>query len=111
VYGGLQDNGSWYGPSSSPGGVNARDWNSVGYGDGYRVLRHPTKNIIYSEMQGAQAVWRYDVENNRTRTIQPLKRKGDPDLRFNWNPPMAISNFVEDRFYMGSQFVHSSDDM
>jgi len=111
VYGGLQDNGSWYGPSSSPGGVNARDWNSVGYGDGYRVLRHPTKNIIYSEMQGAQAVWRYDVENNRTRTIQPMKRKGDPDLRFNWNPPMAISAFVEDRFYMGSQFVHRSDDM
>lgn len=111
VYGGLQDNGSWYGPSSSPGGVNARDWNSVGYGDGYRVLRHPTKNIIYSEMQGAQNVWRYDVENNRTRTIQPMKRKGDPDLRFNWNPPMAISAFVEDRFYMGSQFVHRSDDM
>ncbi len=111
VYGGLQDNGSWYGPSSSPGGVNARDWNSVGYGDGYRVLRHPTKNIIYSEMQGAQNVWRYDVENNRTRTIQPMKSKGDPDLRFNWNPPMAISAFVPDRFYMGSQFVHRSDDM
>ncbi|PHS64062.1 MAG: hypothetical protein COB12_08750 [Flavobacterium sp.] len=111
VYGGLQDNGSWYGPSSSPGGVNARDWNSVGYGDGYRVLKHPTKNIIYSEMQGAQAVWRYDVENNRTRTIQPMKSKGDPDLRFNWNPPMAISAFVEDRFYMGSQFLHRSDDM
>ncbi len=111
VYGGLQDNGSWYGPSSSSGGVNARDWNSVGYGDGYRVLRHPTKNIIYSEMQGAQNVWRYDVDNNRTRTIQPMKRKGDPDLRFNWNPPMAISAFVPDRFYMGSQFVHRSDDM
>jgi len=111
VYGGLQDNGSWYGPSSSPGGVNARDWNSVGYGDGYRVLKHPTKNIIYSEMQGALNVWRYDVDNNRTRTIQPMKRKGDPDLRFNWNPPMAISAFVPDRFYMGSQFVHKSDDM
>ena len=39
VYGGLQDNGSWYGPSSSPGGINARDWNSVGYGDGFRVLK------------------------------------------------------------------------
>src|SRR5690606_24155670 len=45
VYGGLQDNGSWYGPSSSPGGVEARDWNVVGVGDGYRVLRHPTKKI------------------------------------------------------------------
>lgn len=111
VYGGLQDNGSWYGPSSSPGGVNARDWNSVGFGDGFRVLKHPTKNIIYSEMQGAANVWRYDADRNRTKTIQPLPRKGDPDLRFNWNPPMAVSHHVPDRFYMGSQFLHKSDDM
>ena len=82
VYGGLQDNGSWYGPSSSPGGVNARDWNSVGYGDGFRVLKHPTKNIVYSEMQGAENVWRYDVDRNRTKTIQPLPKKGDPELAF-----------------------------
>lgn len=111
VYGGLQDNGSWYGPSSSPGGVNARDWNSVGYGDGFRVLKHPTKNIIYSEMQGAENVWRFDVDKNRTRTVQPMKRKGDPDLRFNWNAPMAVSAHAPDRFYMGSQFLHKSDDM
>ncbi|MFT4670058.1 MAG: photosystem II stability/assembly factor-like uncharacterized protein [Flavobacteriaceae bacterium] len=111
VYGGLQDNGSWYGPSSSPGGVNARDWNSVGYGDGFRVLKHPTKNIIYSEMQGAANVWRYDVDKNRTKTVQPLPKKGDPDLRFNWNAPMAVSSHVPDRFYMGSQFVHRSDNM
>lgn len=111
VYGGLQDNGSWYGPSSSPGGINARDWNSVGYGDGFRVLKHPTKNIIYSEMQGADNVWRYDVEKNRTKTIQPLPKIGDEKLRFNWNAPMAISSHVPDRFYMGSQFLHMSDDM
>jgi hypothetical protein len=49
VYGGLQDNGSWYGPSESPGGIENRDWFSVGQGDGFRVYRHPTKaNITYS---------------------------------------------------------------
>ncbi len=111
VYGGLQDNGSWYGPSSSPGGINARDWNSVGYGDGFRVLKHPTKNIIYSEMQGAENVWRYDVDNKRDKTIQPLPQKGKPKLRFNWNAPMAISTHQPDRFYMGSQFLHKSEDM
>jgi len=111
VYGGLQDNGSWYGPSSSPGGVNARDWNSVGYGDGFRVLKHPTKNIIYSEMQGAQNVWRYDVDRNRTKTVQPLQESGKDKLRFNWNGPMAVSAHVPDRFYMGSQYLHKSDDM
>ncbi|GEQ86347.1 hypothetical protein ULMS_18550 [Patiriisocius marinistellae] len=111
VYGGLQDNGSWYGPSTSPGGVNARDWNSVGYGDGFRVLKHPTKNIVYSEMQGAENVWRYDIDRNRTKTIQPLPKKGDAELRFNWNAPMAVSAHQPDRFYMGSQFLHVSEDM
>ncbi|MCZ6520711.1 MAG: hypothetical protein O6848_04380 [Bacteroidetes bacterium] len=111
VYGGLQDNGSWWGPSSSPGGVEARDWNPIGVGDGFRVLKHPTKNIIYSEMQGAINVWRYDVDRNQTKTIQPLPVAGDPKLRFNWNAPMAISKAQPDRFYMGSQFLHMSEDM
>ncbi len=111
VYGGLQDNGSWYGPASKSGGIVAGDWKSVGYGDGFRVLKHPTKNIIYSEMQGANAVWRFDVDNKRVRTIQPLRRKDDPKLRFNWNAPMAVSNHKPDRFYMGSQFLHKSEDM
>lgn len=111
VYGGLQDNGCWYGPSSAPGGVTARNWNSIGYGDGFRVLKHPTKNIIYSEMQSAANVWRYDVDRNRTTTVQPQPKKGDPELRFNWNAPMAVSAFVPDRIYMGSQFLHRSDDM
>jgi hypothetical protein len=111
VYGGLQDNGSWYGPSSSPSGINASDWESVGFGDGFRVLKHPTKNIIYSEMQGAENVWRYDVDQKLIKTIQPLPQKGYPKLRFNWNGPMAISAHQPDRFYMGSQFLHKSEDM
>ena len=111
VYGGLQDNGSWYGPSSSPGGVNARDWESVGQGDGFRVLKHPTKPIIYSEMQGAENVWRIDTKRNLIKTIQPQPTKGAEKLRFNWNAPMAVSAHQPDRFYMGSQYLHKSEDM
>lgn len=111
VYGGLQDNGSWWGPSSSPGGVQARDWNSVGAGDGFRVLKHPTKNIVYSEMQGAENVWRIDVDRNLTKTIQPLQVSEDQKLRWNWNAPMAISAHQPDRFYMASQYLHISEDM
>ncbi|WP_420319090.1 hypothetical protein [Ekhidna sp.] len=111
VYGGLQDNGSWYGPSSSPGGVEARDWNVVGFGDGFRVLRHPSKKILYSEMQGADNVWRYNMETMSTKTVQPLQTKGEDKLRFNWNAPMAISENQPDRFYMGSQYLHRSEDM
>ena len=111
VYGGLQDNGSWYGPTRSPGGIEARDWTRVGEGDGFRVLKHSTKNIIYSEMQGAENVWRFNIDTKELITIQPLAVKGDPKLRFNWNSPMAVSMKQPDRFYMGSQFVHKSEDM
>jgi photosystem II stability/assembly factor-like uncharacterized protein len=111
VYGGLQDNGTWYGPSKSPGGIEARDWTRIGQGDGFRVAKHPTKNIIYSEMQGAENVWRYNLDTQELITVQPLAVKGDPKLRFNWNAPMEISNKQGDRFYMGSQFVHKSEDM
>ncbi|MEQ9591052.1 MAG: hypothetical protein RLN86_00545 [Cyclobacteriaceae bacterium] len=111
IYGGLQDNGSWYGPSRSAGGIEARDWHNVGFGDGFRVLKHPSKNIIYSEMQGAANVWRYDIDKKQSKTVQPLPVQGDPKLRFNWNAPMAVSTNQPNRFYMGSQFVHKSDDM
>ena len=111
IYGGLQDNGSWYGPSKSEGGIEARDWESVGAGDGFRVLKHPTKKIIYSEMQGAENVWRYNLDTKELKTIQPLQEKGMAKLRFNWNTPIVTGIANPDRIYAGSQFVHVSDDM
>ena len=111
VYGGLQDNGSWYGPNLSGGGVTAADWKSVGAGDGFRVLSHPIKRIIYSEMQGAENIWRYDTEKQRVKTIHPLPKSGQPKLRFNWNTPIEISYNQPDRLYVGSQFLHVSEDM
>ncbi len=111
VYGGLQDNGCWFGPSKSPGGVEARDWFRAGFGDGYRVYRHPTKKLVYSEMQGAENVWRFDPAKDMAKTIQPLAGKGDPKLRFNWNAALTTSPNKPDRVYMGSQFIHRSEDM
>ncbi|MCF1751746.1 WD40/YVTN/BNR-like repeat-containing protein [Mariniradius sediminis] len=111
VYGGLQDNGSWFGPSASPGGVEARDWTPVGMGDGFRVYRHPTKKITYSEMQGAEGVWRFDVVNNQIRNIKPTPAKGEPKYRFNWNTPIQISTHNPDRIFIGSQFLLVSNDM
>jgi len=112
VYGGLQDNGSWFAPSSSPGGVEARDWETIGAGDGFRVYPHPTKPwIMYSEMQGAETIWRYDDEKKQTAIVQPFPVTGDPKLRFNWNAAITTSLHNPDRLYVGSQFLHKSDDM
>lgn len=111
IYGGLQDNGSWFGPSSSPGGVEARDWEVIGVGDGFRVYPHPTEpHIMYSEMQGAENVWRYDNNIRQTKIVKPLPVKGDPKLRFNWNAAITTSPNNPDRLYIGSQFLHRSDD-
>lgn len=111
VYGGLQDNGSWFGPSSSSGGIEARDWTSVGYGDGFRVIKHPSKPYVYSEMQGAEGLWRYDMERNQTRNIKIFTVEDDTKLRFNWNAPLTQSPNNDDRIYQGSQFLHVSNDM
>lgn len=111
VYGGLQDNNSWFGPSDSPGGIEARDWELVGQGDGFRVYPHPAQpHIVYSEMQGAEQVWRYDTKNQQLKNIKPYAGQGDPKLRFNWNTPITTSSNNADRLYIGSQFLHVSND-
>jgi len=111
VYGGLQDNGSWVGPSASPGGIEARDWLGVGYGDGFRVYPHPEDpNICYSEMQGAEGLWRVDMKKEQIKTIKPYAEEGGPKLRFNWNTPISTSSHRPDRLFVGSQFLHQSDD-
>ena len=110
VYGGLQDNGSWIGPSASHAGIEAGDWKSVGMGDGFRVYPNPKdNNIVYSEMQGADMIWRVNLEKNQSRTIQPFADEGEK-LRFNWNTPITTSTNNADRLYVGSQFLHVSND-
>ncbi|MCK4836716.1 MAG: glycosyl hydrolase, partial [Candidatus Aminicenantes bacterium] len=55
LYGGLQDNGSWMGPSRAYGyaGIQNKEWNNVGGGDGFYVFPHPRDpHIIYWEWQG-----------------------------------------------------------
>ena len=110
VYGGLQDNGSWYGPSESPGGIEAGDWEPVGGGDGFRVFRHTTKKIVYSTFQTAGSIWRFDIEKNILKTIQPFPDQ-NIKFRYNWNAAIQLSPNKPDRIYVGNQFLYRSDDM
>jgi photosystem II stability/assembly factor-like uncharacterized protein len=81
VYGGLQDNGSWGGPSqtrSQQAGITNSDWYRVGGGDGFYSQIDPTDyNIVYSESQGG-AMNRLDLRTGRSVSIRP---RGVPQRR------------------------------
>ena len=110
VYGGLQDNGSWYGPSSAPGGIRNEDWQITYYGDGFFSYRHPTDpNIVYAESQEGYLV-RFNKISGQSKDIQPLPEIGQEEYRFNWNSPIAISVHNPDRIYFASQYLFRSED-
>jgi photosystem II stability/assembly factor-like uncharacterized protein len=54
VCGGLQDNGSWCGPSRrKQGAITTAMWHNVGGGDGFVTNQDPTNpDLLYSESQG-----------------------------------------------------------
>jgi photosystem II stability/assembly factor-like uncharacterized protein len=73
VCGGLQDNGSWCGPSTtrSTNGILNSDWFRVGGGDGFYTANDPNDwSIVYSESQDG-ATNRLDLKTGRTVSIRP----------------------------------------
>ncbi len=106
VYGGLQDNGSWYGPSESAGGIGNCDWENIGYGDGFNVLRDKKDpDIIYWQYQGGN-IKRHYIDTREFKDIKPYTEESNEDLRFNWNTPLVQG--ASGAIYVGSQFLHRS---
>jgi photosystem II stability/assembly factor-like uncharacterized protein len=75
VYGGLQDNGSWGGPSATRGqGSTNADWYRVGGGDGFYTMNDPGDwTIVYAESQNGN-MNRLDLETGRSVSIRPRAR-------------------------------------
>ncbi len=110
VYGGLQDNGSWTGPSQATGGVRNRHWDNVGFGDGFWTFPHPEdSSIVFSEYQGGQLL-RVDRTTGEVKSIRPYAEEGQEKLRFNWNTPLHLSPNHPGTLYYGSQHLHMSKD-
>jgi photosystem II stability/assembly factor-like uncharacterized protein len=110
VYGGLQDNSSWFAPSSSPGGItNAQWWNLYG-GDGFWVFPDPTDDdYAYAEYQGGE-ISRINKKTNESRNIKPLPEYKEAKLHFNWNTPIHVSATDKGTLYVGSQYLFRSRD-
>jgi photosystem II stability/assembly factor-like uncharacterized protein len=110
VYGGLQDNSSWVGDSSYPGGVTYSRWENMFGGDGFWMFpdsADPT--YIYGEAQGGE-IGRVNRFTHELRSIQPLPEYGEKKLRFNWNTPIHMSPNEKGTVYIGAQFLFRSRD-
>jgi photosystem II stability/assembly factor-like uncharacterized protein len=111
VYGGLQDNGSWYGPAYHwvEGGIKNSEWQEVLFGDGFDVAPIPGKpGEGYAMYQGGN-VYHWNRNTHQSSFIKPQHPEGKP-LRYNWNAAMAVDPFNANGLYYGSQYVHYSAD-
>ena len=117
VMGGLQDNGTWLGPSRTrePVGIQNDDWRMISFGDGFFVLNHPDDpDLFLSESQGGNVV-RTDMRNREQQLVVPyMGDDGGPaehaKYRFNWNTPLVPSPHDKNTVYVAGNVVFKSTD-
>lgn len=121
---GLQDNGTWCGPSSVRGpAIRNWHWYNMGGGDGFYTAIDPTDyKVIYSESQNGN-MNRYDLRegtgrsirpraptnNNPTTNIVPAPPAGT-QIRWNWNTPFILSPHNPRVIYAGGSRLFKSYD-
>jgi len=116
VGGGLQDNGSWIGPSQTGmedsgsfmgrgGGITNGQWRMVWFGDGFHVAFDPLDpNIVYAESQGGN-IARTHLDTGAQHMIKPEAKEGEEAFRFNWNAPFVVSPHEPTTLYLGGNKV------
>ncbi|HSJ08602.1 MAG TPA: hypothetical protein VK928_01785, partial [Longimicrobiales bacterium] len=110
VYGGLQDNGTWGGPSRTLGssGATNYDWLRAGGGDGFFVAIDPhNPDIVFVESQNG-ALSRFDYATHESKSIRPPVQPDEPPHRYNWSAPLVMSSHDSRTLYFGSQFLMRS---
>lgn len=120
VYGGLQDNGTWVGPSNSlySAGILKRHWKGLAYGDGYFAEPIPgNEHLVYTNLQGG-VPFLVDSRYGNVQTIHPYPKivgsAGDAielhKYRFNWDAPIHISPHDPETVYIGGNVIFKSQD-
>ncbi|HTI65791.1 MAG TPA: hypothetical protein VL524_19840, partial [Gemmatimonadaceae bacterium] len=111
VYGGLQDNQTWGGPSrtrNSFGPTNA-DWFRMAGGDGFYAVPDPLdRDLVYAESQTGGVV-RYDARTGQAKSIRPTPKPGER-YRFNWSAPIVPSRHDARTVYMAANYLFRSLD-
>ncbi len=113
VYGGLQDNGTWMGPSTysqNMGWTAGGDYpyDRLGGGDGMQVqVDTRTNDVVY---YGSQFGFysRRDLATGERISIRPRHELGEKPLRYNWQTPILLSSHNQDIFYYGANRLYRS---
>ena len=113
VYGGLQDNGTWFGSSTTKENYNWYDggqnpYTMIGGGDGMQVQVDWRDNkTVYSGSQfGFYS--RQNLVSKERKNVRPMRDLGEPAVRYNWQSPILLSRHNQDVFYFGSNKFHRS---
>ncbi|MEW5984175.1 MAG: glycosyl hydrolase [Acidobacteriota bacterium] len=110
VYGGLQDNSTWYGPSRRGGGIANKHWHALTGGDGFWAFPDPEDpDVVYDEYQGGN-LFRVRKSSLESKDIKPTPKAGEPRYRFNWNTPIHLSPNDPRTMYYGAQFLFRTRD-
>ena len=113
VYGGMQDNGVWFGPNNYSHNVAWHQEGKYPYqeligGDGMQTQidsRNP--NVVFTGYQFGN-YYRINQKEGKFDYITPKAPKGEKPYRFNWQTPILLSSHNQDILYMGSEFLHRS---
>jgi photosystem II stability/assembly factor-like uncharacterized protein len=113
VYGGLQDNGTWFGSSVTKENYDWYDngqnpYTMIGGGDGMQVQVDWRDNkTVYSGSQfGFYS--RQNLATKERKNVRPMRDLGEPAVRYNWQSPILLSRHNQDVFYFGSNKFHRS---
>jgi len=116
VYGGLQDNGVWVGPSTYQANV---EWHSSGQypyksimgGDGMQIaIDTRDNNTVYTGFQFGNYYKTSRNGDGQDVRITPVHDLGQRPYRWNWESPVHLSLHNQDILYMGAEKVFRSFD-
>jgi photosystem II stability/assembly factor-like uncharacterized protein len=107
IYGGLQDNGVWMGPSTYQPSTSWHETGQYPYrsllgGDGMQVAIDPRdNNTVYTGFQFGN-YFRIDARSGKREAITPKPNLGERPYRWNWQSPIHLSAHNPDILYMGA---------
>lgn len=113
VYGGMQDNGVWFGPNNYSHNVAWHQEGKYPYqelmgGDGMQIqVDSRNTNVVYTGFQFGN-YYRINIKEEKSESITPKEGKDEKPLRFNWQTPILLSSHNQDIVYFGSNFLHRS---